>query len=85
MRSEKPVTETGRVFKGRGGVSFNLRRYYLYILKSKGKNKIGLGGRRFVGFEEKYFDVRSYKASESQQILDFLKTNRGKAFFSRDC
>lgn len=84
LRTEKPLTETGRVFRGRAGVTSNLRRYYLYFLKPKGKTTLDLNGRRFVGYKEKYLDVRSFKESKSQIILSFLRNHSDQAFFSKE-
>lgn len=84
LRSEKPVTEMGRVFKGRAGVSSNLRRYYLYILKPEGRTSLAYGGHRFVAYKKKYLDSRGINESKSKLILDFLKDGCSQAFFSKE-
>jgi len=40
LRTEKPLMEAERIFKGKGGVTRNLRKYYLYMLKPEDKNEV---------------------------------------------
>jgi len=69
--------------KGRLGIRTNLRSYHLYLLNSNkdSPGQVEIGGVRFVG----YRTLRSRQTkSKSRLILDYLKRNREKAFFSRD-
>jgi len=82
LRSEKPLREYQRIFKGRGGTSSNLRNYYLYILRSKKKGTAEINGVTFVGYET----GRKGKPKESKAkiLLCFLRDNEGLAFYSRE-
>jgi len=87
LRTEKPLYEFERVFKGRSGLSYNTRPFHLYILRPKDKDEVLLGGHRFVGYSKKYLDIRGKKTrggSKAQLILSFLQKNRNKAWFSTD-
>jgi len=87
LRTEKTLYEEKRIFKGRGGVSRTTRPYHLYILKLEGINNIVFDGHRFVGFAEEFLDVRGrarVNGSKARRILEFLRENRNRAFFSRE-
>jgi len=58
LRTEKPIREVNRAFRGRAGISTNLRTYYLYVLKPKDRESIVIDGRRFVCYSEKRLDKR---------------------------
>jgi len=84
LRSEKPLFENQAVFKGRGGVRRNTRSYYLYVLKLS-KEPVFIDGKNFVPFSVKYLDARSArKSSKAQLIMNYLKENSDRAFFSVD-
>jgi hypothetical protein len=83
LRSEKPLFENQVVFKGRSGFKRNTRSYYLYILRTNCKDAEFIAGQKFVPFSEKYLDARSKRAeSKAQLVLNYLKENSDKAFFS---
>ena len=82
LRSEKPLREYQRIFKGRGGMSSNLRNYYLYVLSPKKKGKAEVEGVVFIGYQR----GKKNKSGESKakKLLNFLRQNRGFAFYSRE-
>lgn len=85
VRSEKPVFEGIEVFKGRGGVKKTTRAFYLYALKPENKDSIHWKGHNFVSFSEEYLDSRGgKKVSKAKKILDFIKENSDRAFFSNE-
>jgi hypothetical protein len=85
LRTEKPIYEASAVFKGRAGVRKNTRSYYLYVLRPKGRRSLLLDGHRFVSYHEKYLDIRGSRGrSKAQLILDFLRENSDRAFFSTE-
>ena len=85
LRSEKPFFEPNKVFKGRAGIRRNTRAYYLYLLKPKGEEFVWVRGIRFVPCREDFFDVRGRrKTSKAQQIINFLKENSDKGYYSKD-
>lgn len=73
------------LFKGRRGLTRNTRAYYLYVLSPDGKESIRWQGRNFVLYKRKYLDTRgARKTSKAQLILNFLKENIDRAFFSTE-
>jgi len=85
LRTKKPLYEHERIFKGRGGVSQTTRPYHLYLLRLEGKDSVIVDGLEFVKFSEEFLDVRGGgKYSKARAILDFLKKNKDRAFFSRE-
>ena len=80
LRTEKPLREADRVFKGRGGVSPHLRSYNLYVLRPQGKGSIRIEGRRFVERKRK----EGAKVSKAQLIMNFLEENSDRAFYSTE-
>lgn len=83
LRTEKPIYEASMVFKGRAGIKRNTRGFYLYMLRPKDKDSVFLNGHRFVAYAEKYLNVRAKREkSKAQLILDFLKENSDRAFYS---
>ncbi|GBC74830.1 hypothetical protein HRbin06_00137 [archaeon HR06] len=73
--------EAERIFKDRGGVTRNLRKYYLYMLKPEDKDEVIFQGMKFVKFKEK---KEEKKPSKAKIILEFLRKNKDKAFFSKE-
>jgi DNA-binding Lrp family transcriptional regulator len=71
LRSEKPLREPYRAFKGRAGVRRNLRSYHLYVKAPERKNTLIIDGIRFVGFEEGK-PSGEHQVSKARLILDFL-------------
>lgn len=85
LRSERPIIEAVRFFGGRAGMKHNTRVYYLYIPKPKGKATVQIAGQKFMGYAKKYLDRRGTKVkSKAKLILEFLRQNRGKAFYSTE-
>lgn len=85
LRSEHPTIEPARTFGGRAGIRHNVRVYYHYILRPKGKETANVGGQKFVGYSKKYLDRRGTRGgSKSRLILEFLRQNRDKAFYSTE-
>jgi len=85
LRTEKPLYEHERIFKGRGGVTQTTRPYHLYVLRPEGVDSLLLDGRRFVKYAKEYLDVRGGgKKSKAKLILEYLEAHRDSAFFSKD-
>jgi len=85
LRTERPIIEVARFFGGRSGIKHNMRVYYLYIPKPKGKETVQIEGQKFVGHAKKYLDRRGTRVkSKAKLILEFLKQNRDKAFYSTE-
>lgn len=82
LRTEKPFMEAQRIFKGRGGITRNLRRYHLYILKPEEKDSITFQGVRYIKYSKKF--KRGSKKSKAQIIYEFLEKNKDSAFFSKE-
>jgi|GEM_PF-5628009 len=70
-----------RIFKGRAGVTRNLRKYHLYMLKPEDKDAVVFQGMRFVKFSGR---KKEEKPSKARIILEFLEKNKDKAFFSKE-
>ncbi|MCD6369539.1 MAG: hypothetical protein J7L38_07075, partial [Thermoproteales archaeon] len=84
LRSEKPLMESQRIFKGRAGVTRNLRKYHLYIIRPERTDTVEYRGIKFVSFDEaKYKEVKP-KISKAKLILEFLKKHKDRAFFSKE-
>ena len=66
LRTEKPIREVNRAFRGRAGISTNLRTYYLYVFKPKDRESIVIDGRRFVGYSEERLDKEA-RGREARQ------------------
>jgi len=85
LRTKAPICKSEKVFRGRGGFVKIMRPYHIYLLKPEGKKQLTSGGYEFVGFSEKYLDVRGGgKESKAKLILNFLKENWRRAWFSKE-
>ena len=85
LRTRAPIHSRERVFKGRGGVSQHTRPFHLYLLRPEGLDDVVVDGRRYVGFSEEHLDPRGGGSiSKDKRVLDFLRENGGRAFFSKD-
>lgn len=80
LRTERPLMEAERVFKGRGGVSPHLRAYHLYLLRPKGKDSLTMKGQKFVEYKKR----KEVRVSKAQLIMKFLEDNSDHAFFSTE-
>lgn len=69
----------------KAGVRQTTRPYHLYVLRPEGKKSVVINGLEFVKYSEQYLDVRGGgKYSKAKAILDFLRENRDRAFFSKE-
>jgi hypothetical protein len=85
LRTARPILSHERVVRGRGGVSQHTRPFHLYVLRPNGVDDLVVDGRRYVGFSEEYLDPRGGgSVSKAKRVLDFLRDNAERAFFSRD-
>lgn len=85
LRTKEPICESEKVFRGRAGFVRIVRPYHLYLLKPEGKTQLTFDGHEFVGFSKKYLDVRGGgKESKAKLILNFLKENGRRAWFSKE-
>ncbi len=84
LRSDKPIYEPERLNKGRAGRSRNVRPFHLYALRPAGVDLLESNGSRLVRFSESAKDPRGGNGkSKAGKILEFLKTNKDKAYFSK--
>ncbi|MFQ6135537.1 MAG: hypothetical protein ACE5KU_06985, partial [Nitrososphaerales archaeon] len=84
LRTKGPLYEGERVFKGRGGVSRHTRPYHLFVMKRDGSDSLVIAGREFVSYSREFLDPRGGGGeSKASLILDFLKENKDRAFFSK--
>ncbi|MEM3751338.1 MAG: hypothetical protein QXM65_00060 [Candidatus Bathyarchaeia archaeon] len=85
LRTDKPLREVNRAFKGRAGISSNMRTYYLYILRPPGKDLVQMENYHFVRYAKEHLDERGRRhGSKAKMILDFLKENKNRAWFSNE-
>lgn len=82
LRSDKPKMEAQRIFKGRGGITHNLRKYYLYVLKPEDKDSIEFQGMHFVKYNKEI--EKPSKESKAKILYEFLEKNKNSAFFSKE-
>ncbi|MGB9693583.1 MAG: hypothetical protein ACPLYF_01930, partial [Fervidobacterium sp.] len=83
LRSRTPLRERLRIFRGRGGISRNLRSYHLYTLKPENVDSFAIGSIEFVSYKvsKQYFNNDVNKASS---ILHFLRDNAQRAYFTTE-
>lgn len=88
LRTDRPISENCKKFRGRHGTTSNTRLYHLYVLNSFEEKQRGcsIGGHRFVQFSSEYSDKRGSKGEKSKArlILNFLKDNSDRAFYSTE-
>jgi DNA-binding MarR family transcriptional regulator len=85
LRTRMAIKEPERVFRGRRGVSRHTRPYHLYLLGPDGVEEVVVDGQRYVGFSRENLDPRGGGGlSKAQRVLDFLRENGDRAFFSKD-
>lgn len=82
LRTEFPAMESDRVFRGRAGVSAHLRKYHFYISKPKESDSLRIQGLNFVMYAQ--IQVKGGSLSKANIILNFLKMNADKAFYSKE-
>jgi len=81
LRTERPIYESVRTFRGRAGIRKNTRAYHLYLYLP-GKGAVDIKGLRFVKFEERKKEKR--KESKAEIIRRFLEQNSDRAFYSTE-
>lgn len=95
LRTDKPLFEYSKQFKGRAGFKSNTRMFHLYIINDQaGQGEEGtdvetttvIDGQTFVQFRPEYSDKRGNRGSKSkaQLVLNFLKENSDRAFYSTE-
>nr|AFK24944.1 hypothetical protein Josef01_19c08_01 [uncultured archaeon] len=97
LRTDKPLFEYNRQFKGRAGFRSNTRMFHLYVIngqRGQGEGeRVGteaipfvIDGHRFVHFSSEHSDKRGNRGSKSkaQLVLNFLKENSDRAFYSTE-
>jgi len=86
LRTDKAIHKFSRNFKGRSGMRQNMRNFHLYVLNPDGLDTYSYQGVSFVKFDAKYLDVRGGMGgvSKAKVILNFLKDNREKAFYTTE-
>jgi len=85
LRTDKPLREVNRAFRGRAGISSNMRTYYLYILRPSEEDSVRMKNYHFVQYAKKHLDERGRRyGSKAKKILDFLRENKNRAWFSNE-
>lgn len=85
LRTSKALVEGENIFKGRAGRRFHARPYHIYVLRTKGVEKAVIDGSEFVSYSREYLDPRGGRGlSKAKIIMNFLKENSDRAFFSRE-
>ena len=95
LRTDKPLFEYNKRFRGRAGFRSNTRMFYLYVINGAEQGEeiadikatpTVIDGHRFVRFSSEYSDKRGNKGNKSkaQLILNFLKHNSDRAFYSTE-
>src|SRR5690606_15591665 len=97
LRTDKPLFEYNKQFKGRAGFKSNTRMFHLYTINdqmgqgeeetgAESVNDIYIDGDRCVQFRPEYSDRRGNRGSKSkaQLVLNFLKKNSDRAFYSTE-
>jgi hypothetical protein len=85
LRSQNPIYESKKKFRGRKGYRTNTRSFYKYIINSTNRERLTHDGTIYVNYSDEYIDPRSArKESKSQQILRYIEENSDSAYFSKD-
>lgn len=82
LRTEKPHLEVQRIFRGRAGVTRNLRKYHHYVLRPAGKDYLEIDGMAFIKYDERMAEARG--VSKAKCVYEFLRRNCDRAFFSKE-
>ena len=77
-----PTSQISFIFEGRDGVTRNLRKHHLYVLKLEDKDSIEIQGVRFVKYRKD--SKKTSKKSKAKIIYEFLERNKDSAFFSKE-
>ena len=95
LRTDKPLFEYNKRFRGRAGFRSNTRMFYLYVINGAEQGEeiadikatpTVIDGHRFFRFSSEYSDKRGNRGNKSkaQLILNFLKHNSDRAFYSTE-
>jgi hypothetical protein len=80
LRAEKPIRERNGKFAGRAGRRYNTRSYYLFVLQDS-SDETEVENLRYLSFSK---TPRIIKPNKSQIILNFLRENVDKAFYTSE-
>ena len=80
LRSEKPLHAANRVFSGRAGTSYNTRSFYLFVFGNGGEDIVTEN----VRFLSHASTPKVMKPNKAQLILNFLRDNGDKAFYTTE-
>jgi len=81
LRSKEYFRATNRINKGRAGVRYNNRWFYLWKIND---GKFFVNNIEFVTYDKAPKDKRGTKQSVAKRILNFLMTHSDSAFFSSE-
>ncbi|MCD6484903.1 MAG: hypothetical protein J7L47_07335 [Candidatus Odinarchaeota archaeon] len=81
LRSKEYFKANNRINKGRAGIRYNNRWYYLWKLND---GVYFVDGVKFVEYTNARKDPRGRKNSVAKRILEFLQKNKDNAFFSNE-
>jgi hypothetical protein len=93
LRTDEPLFEHSKQFKGRAGFRSNTRMFHLYIINDQTRQgeemratETTIDGHRFVQFSPEHSDKRGNRGdkSKAQLVLNFLKQHSDKAFYSTE-
>ena len=86
LRTKEPNFSKNTIFRGRAGKTSNLRIFHLYVFRPGDTNLLNLNGQTFVFYSKEYADRRGSvdRKSKSMTVLDFIKANSDKAFYSKE-
>ena len=71
LRTERPIYEVEKVFRGRAGVRRNTRGYHLYLYMP-GRRAVRILKLRFVAYDKKLRSERGLRMSKAELIREFL-------------
>jgi hypothetical protein len=83
LRTQKPIYEALKIFKGRAGIKKNTRAYHLYLF-ALGKDSFSFQGMKFVKYEKKDLESRGSGESKAETIRSFIEENADRAFYSSE-
>ncbi len=86
LRTAKPQVGSIKVFRGRAGNVSNQRQYHLYMTRHGKARSVNYQGQMLVTYSKEYADRRGsvYGKSKSMIVLDYIKDNRERAFYSKE-
>jgi hypothetical protein len=86
LRTIKPQMSADKVFRGRAGISSNLRQYHLYMISSGKTYSVNYQGHMLVSYSKEFTDKRGggNGKSKSMIVFNYIKDNRDRAFYSKD-